>query len=146
VALLTRTAGGTGWSAPRDIVADQGGLPRWSPDGKLIAYTVAGTVRVVSPQGGSPTVLIGKSASITPIFAAWSKDSQTVYYKAYDDEGRSSFWSVPAAGGDPTLLIKFEDPAQQSQRYEFAAGAGRFFFTIGHLESDVFVAEVQKER
>ncbi len=52
LALLTRIAGGTGWSAPRAIVASEGGFPRWSPDGRLIAYAGSGDVRVVSPQGG----------------------------------------------------------------------------------------------
>jgi Tol biopolymer transport system component/predicted Ser/Thr protein kinase len=146
LALLTRTAGGTGWSAPRDIVASHTGHPRWSPDGRLIAYAGAGTVRVVSPQGGEPRVLVGKSGLPTAGFVAWSRDSQTVYYKAYDAEAHSSIWSVSTAGGTPTLLVKFDDPAQQSQRVEFAAGADRFFFTIGHYESDIFVMEAAKER
>jgi hypothetical protein len=80
------------------------------------------------------------------MFASWSRDSQTIYYKAFDDEARSSVWSVPAAGGTPTLLVKFDDPAQQSQRVEFAAGADRLFFTIGHYGTDIFVMEVQKEK
>jgi hypothetical protein len=43
-------------------------------------------------------------------------------------------------------VVKFDDPAQQSQRPEFAAGAGRLFFTIGHYQSDIFVLEVRKAR
>jgi len=146
LALLTRTAGGTGWSGPKDIVAGTGGFPRWSPDGKLIAYANSGAVGVVSPQGGEPRVLAEKSAVATPMFVGWSRDSRTVYYKAFDDEARSSFWSVPAAGGTAALLVKFDDPAQQSQRVEFAAGADRFFFTIGNYGTDIFVMEVQKEK
>ena len=81
-----------------------------------------------------------------PGFATWSKDSRTVYYKAYDAELRSSFWAVPAAGGTPTLLVKFDDPARQSPRGEFATNGERFFFTIAHYQSDVFVMDVQKQR
>jgi TolB protein len=65
LSLLTRTASGTGWSAPRDLVVGSGdGLPRWSPDGRLIAYVQADTVRVVSPQGSAAGA--GKSAPEHP--------------------------------------------------------------------------------
>ena len=69
-----------------------------------------------------------------------------MYYKAYDAEGRSSFWAVSAAGGTPTLLVKFDDPARQSYRIEFATNGERFFFTIAHYQSDIFVMDVQKGR
>lgn len=147
VALLTRSANG-GWEAPKDL-ATPGGFPRWSPDGRLIAYAVVGSVRVVSPQGGAPRVLVeSKDPAVVPrpISVGWSRDSQTVYYKAYDAEQRSSFWAVPAAGGTPTLLVKFDDPVRQSPRFEFETDGQRFFFTIGHAESDIFVMDVQKAR
>ena len=31
--------------------------------------------------------------------AEWGPDSSTIFFKRYDGEGRTSFWSVPAAGG-----------------------------------------------
>lgn len=51
---------------------------------------------------------------------AWSKNSRTVYYIAYDAEQYASFWSVPVSGGKPILLVKFDDPAQQTIRWLFA--------------------------
>ena len=145
VALLTRTANG-GWEATKDL-ATPGGYPRWSLDGRLIAYPVAGGLRVVSLEGGAPRVLVeSKDPAVLPQprFAAWSRDSQTVYYKAYDADQRSSIWAVPAAGGTPTLLVTFDDPARPSPRGEFATDGQRFFFTIGHAESDIFVMDVRK--
>src|SRR5579862_6621833 len=37
LSLLTRSVDGAGWEAPQDLVSP-GGTPRWSPDGRLIAY------------------------------------------------------------------------------------------------------------
>ena len=37
LAVLTRTADGAAWEAPRELVS-RGGPARWSPDGSLIAY------------------------------------------------------------------------------------------------------------
>jgi hypothetical protein len=73
---------------------------------------------------------------------AWSPDGGTVYFKAFDAEGRASFWAVPSAGGAPRLLVRFDDPARQSSREELATDGTRFFFTVGQPESDVWTMEL----
>jgi Tol biopolymer transport system component len=146
LAVLTRRADGAAWEPAREL-ASPGGYARWSPNGRLIAYAHGG-LSVVSPEGGAPRVLIeNHDPGVAPqaLFALWSKDSQTVYYKAFDAERRSTIWSVPAAGGTPTLVVKFDDPAWQSQRPEFATDGKQLFFTIGHYQSDIFVMDVQKQ-
>jgi hypothetical protein len=47
---------------------------------------------------------------------------------------------VPAAGGTPTLLVKLDD---RSARDDFATNGKRFFFLIGHHQSDIFVMDLQ---
>ncbi len=146
LALITRSADGASWGTTKEL-AVPGGYARWSPDGRLIAYVFT-DLRVVSPEGGEPRILVeSKDPGVfpRPAFAIWSKDSRTVYYKAYDAEQRSSIWSVPAVGGTPTLLVKFDDPARQSPRVEFATDGKQFFFTVGHYQSDIFVMDVQKQ-
>jgi len=55
---------------------------------------------------------------------------------------RSSFWSIPAAGGTPRLLTEFDDPRFQSRRNEFDSDGDRFFFTVGNHESDIWVMDL----
>jgi TolB protein len=134
------------WGEPRQLTSDGGGAPRWSPVGDWIAYTVAGTLRLVSAEGGSPRILVeGRTDSFdpAPVFADWSADGWTVYFKARDSQGQASLWSVPLSGGAPRLLVRFDDPLRPSFRPEFATDGERFFFTVGTQESDIWVMELK---
>jgi Tol biopolymer transport system component len=136
------------WGAPHQLTfngANQGA--KWSPDGKLIAYTNSQGLWTIPAEGGEPRSLVetGDSAIQLRIRnSAWSKDSRTVYYMAYDAEKRASFWSVPASGREPKLLVKFDDPIRQSSRFEFAYDGERFYFTLAEYESDIWVADLSK--
>ena len=50
---------------------------------------------------------------------------------------------MPATGGSPRLLMRFDDPARPSLRREFATDGARFYFTIAQDESDVWVVEIR---
>ena len=78
--------------------------------------------------------------------ARWGPDGRTIYYKAFDPAGHSSFWSIPVAGGTPTLLVQFDDPSHSSSRPEFATDGKRFFFTIGARQSDIWAMELKSQR
>ena len=69
----------------------------------------------------------------------------TIYYKAYDRDRHSSIWSVPATGGTPRLLVRFDDPSRRSPRREFATDGQRFYFTVARDESDIWVMELLKK-
>jgi len=123
--------------------------PQWSPDGRWVAYTWAHCLRLIPREGGKSRILVETSDPDilpAPIFPAWSKDSRTVYYLAYDAERRASFWSVPVSGGRPKLLVRFDDPSRQSSRYEFAADGERFYFTLAKYASDSWVGELSISR
>jgi len=75
--------------------------------------------------------------------AQWSPDGRAIYFKAFDAAGGSSLWSVPAAGGSPRLLVRFDDPARPSSRPEFATDGKRFFFTLGTRQSDVWAMQLR---
>lgn len=145
VFVVSRVRKGDPWGAPRRLTKDRGADPRWSPDGKSVAYSRQGEIRIISPDGASERVLV-RADSLDGVsraqFAVWSPDGQTVYAKAHDDDRRASIWSVPAAGGTPRLLVRFDDPARPSLRREFATDGQRFYFTIAQDESDVWVMEL----
>jgi Tol biopolymer transport system component len=77
--------------------------------------------------------------------AEWSRDGSTIFFKRYDGEGRTSFWSVSAAGGEPTLVVQL-DRELRSHRPEFATDGQRFFFTVTERVSDIWTMGMQLVR
>jgi Tol biopolymer transport system component/DNA-binding SARP family transcriptional activator len=137
--------GDSSWGAATQLTTGGGQNARWSPDGRTIAYTWDGGIRLISPAGGASRVLVpaptdsgtGEGAEVVQ----WAPDGRTLYFKAFDHQGRSSLWSVPAAGGTPRLLVRF-DESHQSNRPEFATDGRRLFFTISSRASDVWSVEL----
>ena len=142
--VVTRARRGAPWEKPRQLTKNGSADPKWSPDGRLIAFTSGGQLRTIAPDGTGERVIVDASRGDRPepTYPIWSRDSQTIYYKAYDRERQSTIWSVPAAGGVPRLLLRFDDPARRSLRREFATDGRRLFFTIARDESDIWAMEL----
>jgi serine/threonine-protein kinase len=160
--LVSRSLRGGAWETPRQLTRGGGQSPRWAPDGRLIAYVRAAEgptspadfpqgreLRVISPDGAESR-LVARSEDParlpSPVFPEWSPDSRTVYYKASDASGRASFWSVPASGGTPRLLVRFDDPGRESRRSEFTTDGRRLYFTVTDLQSDIWLMELRRSR
>ncbi|MBA3561063.1 MAG: hypothetical protein H0W30_21065 [Gemmatimonadaceae bacterium] len=45
-------------------------------------------------------------------------------------------------GGDPTPLVRFDDPARPSLRRDFATDGKTFYFAIAQPESDIHLMEL----
>jgi dipeptidyl aminopeptidase/acylaminoacyl peptidase len=80
------------------------GMPRWSPDGKLIAFgsAVSGEnkVYVVDLNGGVPQKLsTDRQDNGMP---SWSKDGAWIYFI----DGSSTLWKVPSKGGHAVLIAE----------------------------------------
>jgi Tol biopolymer transport system component/serine/threonine protein kinase len=143
--LISRESKNLEWGTPRQLTFDGGSYPRWSPDGSLIAYTWGASLRVISPEGGDPRILVSSDDPATipaPRFPEWSDDGRTIYYKGYNTEGVSSFWSVPTVGGEPKLLVRFDDTLRKSIRMEFATDGSHLFFTLTDNKSDLWVVDL----
>ena len=138
--VVERTAGSR-WGFPRQLTTEGGQEARWSPDGSTIVYLRDSGIWLIDPSGGAPQLLIDtgvETPSQKPLLAQWAPDGRTVYYKALDAEGRASIWAIPAAGGTPRLLVRFDDPARPSPRAEFATDGKRLYFTVSERESDIW--------
>ena len=142
--IITRPQRGAHWSAPRQLTKNGSTDPKWSPAGTLIAFCVAGQLRVIAPDGSGERVLVdGRSRDAQePQYAIWSADGRTLYYKAYDAERNSTIRAIPAAGGPSRLLVRFDVPSRRSLRREFATDGRRFYFTVARDESDIWSLEL----
>jgi serine/threonine protein kinase/dipeptidyl aminopeptidase/acylaminoacyl peptidase len=132
------------WGSPRQLTEGGGIFPRWSPDGRLVAY-ISNGLRVISATGGESTVLVPASPAFSVAHVAWSNDSKTIYFKASEEPGPSlHLWSVPATGGPIKPLVRFEDVLRPSSRFEFSSDGKEFFFTISERESDLWLLTLGK--
>ncbi len=78
------------------------GSPRWSPDGRWIAFDVFSqggvrTVKIVDVSSGQVRLLTGSSSKSS--VPSWSHDGKWVYFRS-DRSGRSEIWRMPPQGGN----------------------------------------------
>ena len=126
-----------GWGHARQLTfSGDSAQPRWSPDGRTIAYiSVAHGLFAMTPDGKDRRQLVTSTPDFRPQFIAWSHDSRTIYFRAYDRRYVGNLWSIPAAGGTPKQLVRFDSPS----RFEFATDDKQFFFTKSERQSDIWI-------
>jgi eukaryotic-like serine/threonine-protein kinase len=78
------------------------GWPRWSPDGKLIAFHTIGVggngdVWVVPAEGGQPRNVTANAA--TDVFPSFSHDGRWIYFNS-NRSGDSRIYKIPVTGGE----------------------------------------------
>ncbi len=84
--------------------------PRWSPDGKWIAFDAFQDSRfclcVVAANGGSIREL-GSSGTCPDLpFKAWSPDSKRIAYTVCSPDSSHSITVLPLVGGTPELIVQ----------------------------------------
>jgi Tol biopolymer transport system component/serine/threonine protein kinase len=136
---------GAGWTAPRRLTS--GSAPRWSPDGRQILYVEPDGLWVTTRDGGTRRQVLRVDPADPQRLgnAEWGPDSSTIFFKRYDGEGRTSFWSVPAAGGAARLVLRL-DRDLRSHRPEFATDGRRFFFAVTERVSDIWTTDLRLVR
>jgi Tol biopolymer transport system component/DNA-binding winged helix-turn-helix (wHTH) protein len=81
------------------------GFPRWSPDGKLIAFhgdpDGRPEVFVVPAAGGRPRMLVKDAA-----YPTFSRDGQWIYVSTPRENGELRICKMPARGGDLVQVTK----------------------------------------
>jgi serine/threonine protein kinase/Tol biopolymer transport system component len=84
------------------------GTPRWSPDGRYIAFDSRvelprSAIYVISAEGGKARrVTTGESDDVVP---SWSKDEHWIYF-ASNRTGENQVWKAPAEGGEAVQVTR----------------------------------------
>jgi len=122
IVFASNRSGGFGiWVCDHDgtnpmLLIDRGpyltGTPRWSPDGRWIAFDSrsddpgrAGNpeIYVISADGGQPRRLtVEPSEDVAP---SWSRDGKWIYFSS-TRSGGMQIWKIPAAGGPAVQVTK----------------------------------------
>jgi Tol biopolymer transport system component len=154
--LVTRDAQGR-WGSPRTLVKG-GNIAPWAPDGGAVLTAVGGSgaplsLEAVAVADGRRRVLLAVRdpatdvAPLNPYLCDWSDDGRTVYFIGRDPkDGILGIWSVPAAGGTLRPAVRFDDPARRWHQSGFGVYGDRFYFTLGDLQSDVWMTEIAGSR
>jgi len=148
--IITRRADRS-WSRPEQLalVVESDTVPAtagaWSPDGRRVVCDCAEHGLVVVPAGGGPARRLVPGSPAAGVAAPqWSADGRLVYYLVSDSSGFRVL-AVPASGGPPRVAVRFDDPTRPWHRFGFRVQAGRFYFTLGDLQSDIWVADVERK-
>ncbi len=140
---MSRASVGAAWSAPRQLTQGRGSHPNWAPDGGRIAYDLGNAIGVVTLTGVETQVLDGAAAGFVGVSRPdWSLDGRFIYFSAIRTDGSQGLYSVPAAGGEPRLLVRYDDPATQVFVSGLSVGDGKVYLTVSEFESDIYVMDL----
>ena len=142
--LLARERVGGPW---RDAVqlTDFGTYPiAWAPDGSgVLCRDGDNGVALVSL---AKAVLwrrdLRKAGFSDPNVTGFSEDGLSLVLEATHG-GRRGIWTWPLAGGEPHLLVAFDDPLLVPLGALYVRG-GRVYLTVGQNESDIWVMNLQR--
>ncbi len=100
--------------------------PFWSPDGRYIGFFANGKLKKVDLRGGSPQLL---ADAPTGRGGSWSTDDVILF----SPNIRSAILSVPAAGGAPKPVTRFDETAETTHRWPQFLPDGRHFLYISRV-------------
>ena len=102
-----------------------------------------------TPTGDSARVLVPvsyRARDLRPAYVSWSADGRTLYYLALDSLDRASIWEIDPVTADQRMLVRFGESGHDWHRYGFAAFGGRFYFTLGDRQSDLWMTSIAEGR
>ena len=139
----------------RRLTDEQGGnTPRWSPDGKFVAYTVGvstalgvpqNVLRIIPSDGGKAKT-IALPAELGRLVAGygWSADGKRLYVRSTAPDGTPLIASVGTDGNGGRVLVRFDDKSRPPFRASFATDEKTIYFTLGRHEADIWVMDLGK--
>jgi len=126
----------------------------WAPNGQAILSVTGGlgtplSLEAIALAGGERRQLLvvrdpaTDVAPLSPHLSLWAADGRAVYFVGLDPKDRTiGIWRVPVAGGPARLAVRFDDPARPWHQNGFRIHGGKFYFTLGDLQSDVWMTEL----
>jgi hypothetical protein len=77
-----------------------------------------------------------------PVYAP---DGRSLYMEKADGN-RSGIWSWPLAGGEPRLVVSYDDPSLRAIAFRGMLNAtpGRLYVTVNQSESDIWVIDLKR--
>ena len=111
--------------------------PAWSPDGRMIAYVVSGsvgggrfadsTIRVAPANGGGKPRLLLEEKGAQYSYPCWTPDGKTLLFVLNPLSALgTSIYSVPVEGGKPSLVVAPANPEARSINYFRISPNGRW--------------------
>jgi serine/threonine protein kinase len=116
------------------------------PTGAVLLCARGSTFTLVTPRGQvlwRSDVAVTNHLRVNPLSVS-SPDRATTYASAVHEDGRRGIWAIPAAGGEPRLVITDDDPALVDTGM-LSVGPGRIYLTVSQYESDIWVAKLAIE-
>ena len=144
--LMERASRTDVWQGPTPLSVPGGFAPRWSPDGRQLAYSLRDGVAGIGvlSLGGAARTIVAASAGLTQIdWPEWSPDGASIYFFARAADNVAGLYRVAATGGTPQLAVRFDAPQMQLFTGGPASvGNGMLYFVLRELESDIYVMEL----
>lgn len=119
-----------------------------APDGSAVPCDAGKDLVLVSPKG---RVLWRRNLAPTSGLtgygsAGYSRDGRTIYVWGNHRDGRVGVWAIPAAGGPPRLVIRWDDPTLTvpglTNPLRPDVGPDRIYLTVSQYDSDIWVANL----
>lgn len=114
-----------------------------------IALPVAGGISLVDPTTGSTLELVPSRANASVTAVAWSPDRSTLAYTLFhrppeDRVSSAELFTIPAAGGSPTLVVPRVQPGTVVDAPAWSADGTSIFYAFQGVESGKPVARVER--
>lgn len=114
-----------------------------------IAVPVGGGVNLVDPTTGRSRELVSGGASSSVTAVAWSPDRSTLAYtlfhrRAEDRVSSAELFTVPAAGGSPTLVVPREQPGSIVDAPAWSPDGRSLYFAFQGVENGKPAARVER--
>jgi len=97
------------------ISTNPGYGPEWSPNGKLIVYSVGGNLVTIKPTGRNELWIVPRTSNWTYVFAQWAPDSSQLVFTGQDSDNNYNWdlFRVDANGNNFLQLTDTPTPAKE---------------------------------